>query len=38
MSGLFATFGLAQLAVGGKQTVQRIKRESMGADRTGSSS
>lgn len=32
MSSLFATLGPAQPAAGGHHTVQRIKRESMGAD------
>ena len=38
MSSLFATLGPAQPAAGGHHTVQRIKRESMGADiKSGSS-
>ena len=32
MSGLFATLGPAKPAEGGHYTVQRIKRETMGAD------
>ena len=32
MSGLFATLGPAQPAAGGHHTVQRIKRETRGAD------
>ena len=32
MSGFFATFGSAQPVVGGNQTPQRIKCETMGAD------
>ena len=32
MSGLFATLGPTQPAAGGHHTVQRIKRETMGAD------
>ena len=32
MNGLFATLGPVRPAAGGHHTVQRIKRETMGAD------
>ena len=38
MSGFFATLGPAQPAAGGNHTVQRIKRETTGADLKESSS